>query len=215
MREQMPSKRLPEVADSQEHSWDHNVHFHEYLLSHCPPEAQHALDIGCGHGLFAGRLAERVAAVDAIDADPSVVREAKNRAKAPNIRFLQADFLEAELPMAHYDLISAVASLHHMDAVNALAKMKTLLRPGGVLVILGLYRERTPADTVFAIASIPVDWFYRGWRRRRTSSPPTDVPMRPPQMTLTRIRATAESLLSGVSVRRHLLWRYSLTWRKS
>jgi 2-polyprenyl-3-methyl-5-hydroxy-6-metoxy-1,4-benzoquinol methylase len=214
MHEHMAGEQMQNSADSHEPLWDHNVQFHEHLLSRCPAEAQCVLDIGCGHGLFASRLAERAATVDAIDADPSIVREAKKRVTAPNIRFLIANFLEAELPVAHYDMISAIASLHHMDAVKAIAKMKLLLRPGGVLTVLGLYRERTPADMAFAIASVPVDWFYRGWQWRRRSPPAAHVPMRAPQMTLAQVRATAEPLLPGVSVRRHLLWRYSLTWRK-
>jgi hypothetical protein len=33
-------------------------------------------------------------------------------------------------------------------------------------------------------------------------------------MTLKEIRATAARVLNGAMVRRHLLWRYSLVWRK-
>ncbi len=35
-----------------------------------------------------------------------------------------------------------------------------------------------------------------------------------PEMTWDEVRATARSLLPGVRYRRHLLWRYSLLWRK-
>ena len=34
-------------------------------------------------------------------------------------------------------------------------------------------------------------------------------------MTWAEVRATARRLLPGVRYRRHLMWRYSLLWRKS
>ena len=192
--------------------WDHNVHFHQLLLGRCPPGAMHVLEVGCGHGLLSRRLAERVGSVDALDADASVLREAEKHVAGKNIRFICGDFLEVDLPAAHYDMITAVASLHHMDAHKALAKMKILLRPGGVLSILGLYRGRTLMDGVFATVSVPVDWFYLFRHRRVTSVEPHRT--RPPDMTLAQIRTAAKLLLPGVVIRRHLLWRYSLFWQK-
>jgi hypothetical protein len=40
------------------------------------------------------------------------------------------------------------------------------------------------------------------------------APIMDPQMTWAEVRATARRLLPGVRYRRHLLFRYSLVWRK-
>lgn len=47
--------------------WDHNSHYHRYLLNQLPSTIARALDIGCGYGEFAAHLAQRAAQVDVID----------------------------------------------------------------------------------------------------------------------------------------------------
>ena len=115
--------------------WNHNSHFHNYLLRQCPVNIRRALDIGCGLGLFAQRLAERSEVVDAIDADNIILNEASNRNAASNVHYFHAGFLKADLPEASYEAIAAIASLHHMDLEAALTKMKALLCPSGKLIL--------------------------------------------------------------------------------
>src|SRR6266498_226114 len=90
-----------------------------------------------------------------------------------------------------------------MDTRAALQRMRKLLRHGG-----------TPrAPTQPNIHATP-----RSRHNRRHPRPPpihehweSPAPTRsPPSHTFPEIRALAERLLSGVSVRCHLLWRYSL-----
>ena len=40
------------------------------------------------------------------------------------------------------------------------------------------------------------------------------APVKDPEMTWAEVHATAREVLPGVRYRRHLLWRYSLRWRK-
>jgi SAM-dependent methyltransferase len=63
------------------------------------------------------------------------------QARLPEIRYVQADFLAETVKPGSFDLVTAVASLHHMNAEPALRKMADVLRPGGVLVIIGLARD--------------------------------------------------------------------------
>ncbi len=95
--------------------WNHNVHFHGYLLRQLPMKINLALDVGCGLGLFARKLAERSLTVDALDVDGAILKEAVFQHNASNIRYQQADFLEADLPKDSYDVIVSIASLHQMD----------------------------------------------------------------------------------------------------
>jgi 16S rRNA G1207 methylase RsmC len=45
--------------------WDHNAYYHRLLLRQLPERCHRVLDVGCGTGSFATRLASRVEQVDA------------------------------------------------------------------------------------------------------------------------------------------------------
>jgi len=88
--------------------------------------------------------------------------------------------------------------------------MASLLRPGGVLAVLGLFREASLTDTAVALVAAPVNVFYalvRGWSSSR-------APVKPPDMSLREIRETVSSHLPNARLRRLLLWRSLLTWQK-
>ena len=44
-------------------NWNHNVHYQPVILRAVPPGCGAALEVGCGDGLLASRLAERCAEV--------------------------------------------------------------------------------------------------------------------------------------------------------
>lgn len=109
--------------------FDHNNHYHRLLLRKVPPGALTALDVGCGTGRFARRLAARGLRVDAIDACPEAVAAA-GTAPAPGVTFRTADVTGVDLPTAHYDLITCLASLHHMP-FGTVTALRAALAPGG------------------------------------------------------------------------------------
>ncbi|NJL54545.1 class I SAM-dependent methyltransferase [bacterium] len=194
--------------------WNHNAHYHSYLLRQIPKRVYRTLDVGCGLGLFAQKLAERSEIVDALDADSAVLAEASILNSAPNISYSKADFLVADLPAADYDVIVAIATLHHMDIEAALSKMKLLLRPGGKLLILGLYQEKTLIDYAYSTISIPLNFVYLKWHQALIAKPTTAAPTRPAQLSLKQIRKVADVVIPGFRLRRRLFWRYSLIWQK-
>ena len=49
--------------------WNHNVQYQPVILGAVPPGCGSALEVGCGDGMLAGRLAERCAEVTGIDRD--------------------------------------------------------------------------------------------------------------------------------------------------
>jgi hypothetical protein len=98
--------------------WNHNLHYQPVILNAVPPGCQTALDVGCGDGLLAARLA--------------------------------------------------------------------------------------------AAPATPVNLWYRaiyGWGE-------SGAPIMFPHHSWREVRAAASQTLPGVRYRRHLLWRYSLLWRK-
>jgi SAM-dependent methyltransferase len=203
--------------------WNHNVHYQPVILGAVPSGCGPALDVGCGDGLLACKLAERCAEVTGIDQDERMialarerVRErarepARARADGPGqVTFVAADFLACPLPEASFDFACANTSLHHMDFTEALAAMVRLLRPGGSLAVVGLANHGPVADYLADVPALPVNLFYRA----RYGEGGPGAPVKDPDMTWGEVRATASRLLPGVRYRRHLLWRYSLLWRK-
>ena len=119
--------------------WNRNTHYHDRLLAALPRDCRRVVDVGCGLGTFARRLAHVVEHVDALDRDPGVLAQAACCSRdVPNVRFVQGDFI-AWQPETRYDAVSMLAVLHHLPFRAALLKAAALLRPGGVL--LG-YRSR-------------------------------------------------------------------------
>ncbi|GCE31625.1 SAM-dependent methyltransferase [Dictyobacter alpinus] len=190
--------------------YNHNEHYVELLLRQIPPDCQNALDIGCGDGELARRVAERSATVvSGIDPDQAMIQRARELTRNPLIQFAEADFMQHQFD-EQFDFICASASLHHMPFEQALEKMVSLLRPGGVLAVLGLYREASLADTAISLVAVPVNIFYalsRGWDY-------SGAPTRPAEMSLREIQASVSVHLPAARLRRLLLWRYLLTWQK-
>ena len=192
-------------------TWNHTAHYHQVLLQAVPVPSRRALDVGCGEGAFARRLAQQVELVDAWDRSAEVIARAQLLSKGvSNIRFTAADFLTHPLEPSSYDFIAALATLHHLPFAAAIERMKVALRPGGVLGVIGLYRARSPMDPLLSAVALPVSRFYRLARGLAE----VNAPISEPSMTLNEIRDATAQLLPGAVVRRHLLWRYCLVWTK-
>lgn len=194
--------------------WNHNNHYHNYLLNRLPLEINRALDVGCGLGVFASKLAQRAKLVDAIDSDERTIIEASKIHNAPNVDYQCANFLDIDLQDNSYDVIVSIASLHHMNIEAALSKMNSLLRPSGKLLILGLYKEKTITDYVYSLISVPLNYLYLRQHRSITSTMRYKAPVRSAKLSLKQIKLVANSIIPGYKIKRHLFWRYSLIWTK-
>src|SRR5687767_2304772 len=73
--------------------FNHNDHYHARLLALVPDGTERALDVGCGTGNFARKLASRARFVEGIDRSPEMIAVATARlGGVTNARFRQADF---------------------------------------------------------------------------------------------------------------------------
>ncbi len=201
--------------------WNHNIHYHPLILAAVPPGCDRALDVGCGAGLLARRLRQSVPQVTAIDRDGPVLARARREDAGGGMEYLHGDFLSYEFPPVPFGMIVSVAALHHMDPAAALTRMRDLLRPGGVLAVVGLARGSLPADLPRELVAAPVNLLlrarHRDWQQARAARARGDVRapvVWPPAHTYREISQLAARLLPGVRYQRHLLWRYSLIWRK-
>lgn len=208
------------AAFSQE-GWNHNSHYHRFLLRHVPQHCQQALEIGCGSGSFARLLATRAEQVLALDVSPQMIRLAQERSQQyPNITFRLADALSWEFPPDHFDCIVSIATLHHLPLEEMLLKMKHALKVNGVLLILDLYQESLLGSST-SLAAIPVSLVLKYLNTGRFKEPPevraawAEPSKHDIYLTLSELRRHCRILLPEVKIRKHLLWRYSLIWKKT
>ena len=198
-------------------NWNHNIHYHELVMSAISPRCRRALDVGCGRGELAQKLARQADEVFAIDVD----RECLAFAKAvpggeANITFVQGSVLEHPLPEGSFDLVVAMASLHHLPLREALERFRKLLRPGGILIVVGLYRAVTHIDHAIDAIALPISWAIRSLKGTQKVGAPAlgAPPLKDPAETLRDIRTECESSLPGGVLRRRLFFRYSFIWQK-
>lgn len=188
--------------------WNHSIHYHPRVLGAVPEGAKDALDVGCGEGMLARRLRRTVPHVVGIDQHGPSLDEA--RRYDHDVEYVHGDFLTHPFEPESFDVITSVATLHHLDAVAALTRMRELLRPGGTLAVIGLAR-RTARDLPVDIAGTVVGLVHRGVRGYWNGPSPTATP---PPLTYADMRTLAAETLPGAQFRRHLLRRYSLLWTK-
>lgn len=174
-----------------------------------PDGARRALDVGCGEGMLARELRQRVPQVTGIDLHAPSIGQAREH--PDDVDYVLGDFLTHPFEPASFDVIACVATLHHMDAAAGLSRMRDLLRPGGVLAVVGLARSTMPADLPRDLAGVVVGALHRAAKGHWRHPSPT---VWPPPVTYAQMRALAAEILPGSEYRRHLLLRYSIVWRK-
>jgi SAM-dependent methyltransferase len=191
--------------------WNRNVHYHHIVLRAVPPSCRRALDVGCGDGRLASELAEVCAEVVGIDNDAPTIARARSKYQRPNLEFVDGDAMTHPFATESFDFISTIATLHHLPLEPALRRMSQLLRPGGVLAVIGLHPLRTPADFAYGV----VGKLYTIWMHVTHPIEPVLAPVQDPEESLEDVRAAVEKVLPGAYFRRELLFRYSLVWRKA
>ncbi|WP_157166912.1 class I SAM-dependent methyltransferase [Streptomyces typhae] len=110
------------------------------------------LDVGCGNGRPAVRIAETTgASVVGVDIDrralAAAAAYARSRRPGADVRFTYADALRLPFPDASFDAALAFESTPHFDVARLYGALARVLRPGGRLVVETPYvRGRTTED---------------------------------------------------------------------
>ena len=211
-----------QIALLSQSGWDHNRHYHSFLLKHIALHCEAALDVGCGTGSFSRLLAKRSDRVVALDLSPRMVEVAKARSKHnSNIEFQVADATGWAFPVEEFDCVVSIATLHHLPIEDTLLKMRKTLKAGGTLAILDLYESAGLDDLLMGMVAVPVSFALRLIKTDQLIEP---CPVREAWAAhghndtypvLRWIRQVCERVLPGAQVRKHLLWRYSIIWRKA
>ena len=225
MREKLTQKiqnDFDRIALLEPAKWNHNNHYHDFLLKQLPFYCESVLEIGCGTGEFSRLLAERSGRVVAIDLSPKMIEIAKDQSgHLTNINFQVADISKWKFPVEQFDAIASITTFHHLQLESLLPRLKAALKPGGKLVALDLVEHELVQDILSDVIAVPLHWIFNivingrirpkreaieAWREHGK----TDQ-----YLTLSQAQKIYTSLLMGAAVRRHLFWRYSVVWEKS
>lgn len=215
-------KDFDRIAQLKDTSWNHNRHYHKFLLKHIPFHCQVSLDIGCGMGEFSRLLVERSEKVIGLDLSMEMLKRAEKLSQDyPEINYRLENVMDYPLETEQYDCIVSIATMHHLSMELIFKRVKEALKPGGVLLILDLYQEETLSDYLVSAIASPINkvigvmktgkWGHSEEERQAWG----EHGKNDEYMTLKEIRRISGQILPGVKVQRHLFWRYSLVWRKS
>ncbi len=191
--------------------WNINIHYDALLESKVPLGAGRVLDVGCGDGFLAARLAQRVSDVTAVDVDAPVLQRAQARFATAPTRWVRGDIMTAELPSFDaFDAVVSNAALHHVDdARAALARLAGLVSPGGTLAVITFVKPSL-RNGLWHLAS----WVACAVVNRIKGKWEHTAPIKwPPPATLLQLRSHVRAQLPGARVRRLFYGRALITWR--
>ena len=120
------------------HQWRTAENSAGYLLDWLAPDAR-VLDVGCGPGTITVDLAARVpegqvTGIDAADGVLDTARQEAQRRGQENVRFEPGNVYQLGYPDGSFDVVHAHQVLQHLsDPVAALAEMRRVCRPGGLV----------------------------------------------------------------------------------
>ncbi len=137
-------------------------------------------------------------------------RAAGRLAGLETVDLSHADFMSCEPAGRRFDLITFVASLHHMPLRPALERARDLLRPNGLIAVVGLSANKTVRDWLWSAMCLPAVRVASALHHKVRD---IGVHTSRPRESLDAIRRVAADALPGASIRRALYYRYLMTLR--
>ncbi|WP_297093401.1 methyltransferase domain-containing protein [uncultured Draconibacterium sp.] len=122
----------------------------DWILENSGGEKLNILDLGCGPGLYSTMLAEKGHNVTGVDFSKNSIEFAKKKAKEDGheINYLQANYLELELPEQSFDLVLLIYTdlgvLLPEDRIRLLRFIHNVLKHGGTFIFDVLNDKQLP-----------------------------------------------------------------------
>ena len=190
--------------------WNHNTAYHPWLIDIAAQHGGDVLDVGCGDGLLAQRLAVVSRSVTGVDTDAVAVQRARERlASHEHVTVSHESFDTFQPGRRRFDLITFVATLHHMDLRASLLKARELVTPAGEIAVVGLSANKTVRDWVWCAVCVPAARI-GSWLHSETRN--VGVVVTEPGEGLDEIHHVVDEVLPSASLRRALYYRYLLRW---
>ncbi len=190
--------------------WNHNYAYNGWI-SKIVGKRNKILDIGCGNGTLSMLLRTPENHILGIDPSYSSIQKANKQNIYDNVKFVQTTFEDFDANGDTFDAIVFVASIHHMNMLNAIEKAKKLLEPNGVLIIVGLAKPSSFTDWVVELLRI-IPSKIISTIKQNIDSEALDIAVSYDLPTMSEVRRICHDNLCGHTVRYGLHYRYLLTW---
>lgn len=135
-----------------------DIAFGAFILENIEPTMVTALEVGCGVGRLAQRVAQHIPNVLGLDITPAMIDCAQARAKN-GLKFVLGD-VETYPFQQKFDFVYSVLVFDHVDRRKVFPILSNLLNPNGLLVVLDRFEYVQDLDVTKSFLS------YMGWRRR-------------------------------------------------
>lgn len=199
------------------HPWSHNAAYTPWVVQHAlrvrARGGRTALDVGCGTGDLLVHLARTLGTATGVEVDPTTADRARDRVRrTPGTRVLTGSVADLDLPPA--DLVTCVAVLHHLDPEQAWSRLRSLVRPGGRLLVVGL-AARSPGDAPWEAASLllnPLVGLARHPRPVHQAPARMTAPTAGVDQSVEQITTCARAALPGIRLHRGPFWRWTASW---
>lgn len=116
-------------------------------------ERNEAWDCGTGNGQVAAALSEFMQHVEATDISR---QQLENAIKKPNITYSLKPAEKTNFPDEYFDLVTVAQAIHWFDIPKFQNEVKRVLKPGGIIAVMGYGLFRSNRDT-----NRIIDHFYR------------------------------------------------------
>ncbi|MGE0360416.1 MAG: ubiquinone/menaquinone biosynthesis methyltransferase [Vicinamibacterales bacterium] len=129
-----------------------------------PRPGERALDLACGTGDIAHRLAARGAAVHGLDITPRMLQLARTKPTAGRCVWTTGDMTALPFADASFDVVTTGYGLRNVpDLERAIAEIVRVLRPGGRFASLDFNRPDAPIVRAVYLGYLEVAGGTLGW----------------------------------------------------
>lgn len=195
---------------SEKAPWNHNYAYNGWIAKKVG-DRKRILDVGCGNGTLALFLRTENNYVLGIEPSASAIQKANEANICSNVEFVQTTFEGFEADGEKFDAIIFVASLHHMDMETALAKAKSMLEKGGILIVAGLAKPTSVIDWIVEAGRVIPSYIVSAIKKNVTSEE-LDIEVSYDLPTMGEVRRICGEYLRGHKIKYGLHYRYLLTW---
>lgn len=139
-----------------------NVHiaqenYADFLVSHIPDGVKKILDVGCGSGQIAAKLADMGYQVDCVSPSPFLSKQARELLVSTS-RIFECFYEDLQTEI-RYDLIFFGESFQYINPEQAIKKTLAFLNQGGYLLICDIFKKDTPGKSPLP-GGHPLTMFY-------------------------------------------------------
>ena len=132
--------------------------FGKFVTKNIEPGMQNALEIGCGVGRLAERVAQQIPNVLGLDITPAMIERAQVRARS-SLKFVLGD-VETYPFQGKFDLIYIILVFDHVERRKVFPILANLLNPNGLLLVVDRFEYAADNEIVRDFIS------YLRWRQR-------------------------------------------------